>query len=120
MSLPTTPKSTFKAAAPYGILALGVGAAGAVAGLACTATALKIIGIAGAIIGAYSFFAILICGFMNMGQPEKFKQDLPKYLGIIVGSAIADIIKNVAIETISGLIDGALGRQSSTIRRSRF
>lgn len=120
MSAPTPSTSTFKTAVPYGILALGVGAAGAAVGLACTATALKIIGVVLGVIGVYSFFAVLTCGFLNAGQPEKFKEQLHKHVVTSVGIGIANIINSVVRETISVAFDQITGRQTTSFRRSHL
>ncbi len=111
-------QSIFKTAFPYGAASLALGAAGAATAIICTATALKVLGIVGAVIGAYSFFAVVACGLFN--NSSEFTKELPKYMSTIVGSAVADIIKNIALEVLSGLIDKALGRDTSNIRFSRL
>ena len=114
------PKSTFITALPYGVTALVVGTVGAVVAVTATAVAIKIIGISAAIIGAYGFFSVLICGIVNADNPQKFREDLPKYAGSVIGSAIANIISSIAIESISSLLDSLLGRRNNSIRIQRI
>jgi len=106
------PKSTFNTAMPYGIATLAIGVLGGSLAVMATATMIKVIGICAAIIGAYGFFAIVICGFVNSDNPQKFKEELPKYATTMIGSAIADIISKIATETIAQLIFG----RENTIR----
>ncbi|MBI5346236.1 MAG: hypothetical protein HZB76_03745 [Chlamydiae bacterium] len=108
--------STFKAAVPFGVASLAIGAAGAVVAIVCAATALKILGVAAAIIGSYAFFATLLCGIENSGDSQKFKAELHKYVGSVVGSAIAGIIREIAVDVLFGLIDKALGRETVHVR----
>lgn len=115
-----TVESTFKAALPYGIASLAVGTIGAITAVAVATLAMKILGIALAIIGAYGFFATVVCGIFNAGNPKEFRENLPKYFVTFIGHAIADIISKIASEVISNLLDKALGRSGSTIRISQI
>ncbi|NGX55944.1 MAG: hypothetical protein K1060chlam5_00178 [Candidatus Anoxychlamydiales bacterium] len=110
-------QTTFNAAKPYAIASLATGAIGLGVALTTSVLALKIIGIAAAIIGSVALLGTVICGFVNMGNPVKFKEELPKFVGAMVVSTAAEIIKNIALELISSLLDQALGRQSVRVAR---
>jgi hypothetical protein len=113
-------QSTFNAAIPYTVAALGTAAIGVGVALSTASTALSIIGVAAGIFGSIATFGIIACGFMNAGNPEKFKEELPRYVGPMVAGFGAEIIKNIALEIISSLVHNALGGNSKTYRQSHI
>ena len=113
-------ETTFRAAVPYAIGTLALGTAGAVTAVAATSVALQIVGIAMGIIGAYGFFATLICGIVHSGEPDRFREDLPKYAATMIGSAVADIISAVVREVIANLVNRGLGNNTSSVRISHL
>ena len=72
---------TFEAALPYGVYgvpALTMGIVGAITAVTATAVEIKIIGISSAIIGAYGFFSVLICGIALSTIPKNLEKIYPK------------------------------------------
>ena len=116
MALPS--QTTYRAALPYGITSLAIGVLGATLAVAATTIAIKIIGISAAIIGSYGFLATIVCGLIHAGNPQQFRVNYSKYALTLIGSFIADIISRIATETISHLLDKALGRTRSSVRIS--
>ena len=112
--------SAFKAAFPYGVISLTSAVGGATLSLMAATTAMKIAGVVLALFGSYAFLAVLICGIAHSGNPKDFEKNLPKFLGSVMGSAIADICTKIALEVISGLINRALGRTGPSIRLSHI
>jgi Flp pilus assembly protein TadB len=113
-------QSTFNAAIPYTVAALGTAAIGVGVALSTTSLALTIIGVAAGVFGSVATFGIIACGFMNAGNPQKFREELPKYVGPMVAAFTAEIIKNIALEIISSLVHNALGDNSRTYRQSHI
>lgn len=117
---PQTPsaeiETTFQAALPYGAGCLVIGAIGAITAVAAVTTIVKIIGISMGIIGAYGFLGTLFCGITHSGDPKTFRLELPKYVTTMIGQALAEIIKKVAVDVLQALIDNALGRKPVHIR----
>lgn len=83
-----TQPTTFKTALPYGIGTLAIGTVGTITAVAATSSAVKILGVAIGIIGVYSFFATLICGYINAGKPEYFKRDIQKYVLKVIDATV--------------------------------
>ena len=110
--------STFQEAIPYGVGTLAIGTVGAITAVAASAVALKVIGVSLAIIGAYGFFATVVCGIVNAGNPAQFKAEWTKYAGTMIGSAISNIIAQIVREVISSLLDQGLGRRVTVHREA--
>ncbi|OGN61654.1 MAG: hypothetical protein A3F40_00495 [Chlamydiae bacterium RIFCSPHIGHO2_12_FULL_27_8] len=89
-------ESTFKTALPYGIVSLSAGVIGTIIAVGATSTAIKIAAIAIALFGAWSLLATIFCGLINSGNPEGFREELPKFAVTFIASGIADIITAVA------------------------
>ncbi|MFA6119061.1 MAG: hypothetical protein WCT85_07185 [Parachlamydiales bacterium] len=106
-------ESTFSAALPYGVGALALGSAGAITAVAATATAVKIIGIAMGIIGAYSFLAILGCGIFYAGNPQGFRENWAKTATVFVGHAVTEFITIAIKEVFYNILDTALGKKNT-------
>jgi hypothetical protein len=115
-----TEGTTFRAALPWAIGSLALGTAGTILAVGATVTAVKIVGIAAGVIGAYAFFATLICGAVNAGNPKGFRDEIVKYASTMIGYAIADLITLIVREVISSLLDKALGRNNNSIRISQI
>jgi NhaP-type Na+/H+ and K+/H+ antiporter len=113
MAVARPPESTFNVAAPYAVTSLTIGVVGAIGCVAATAVAAKVIFISMAVIGSSGFLAILICGFINRNNPAQFRAQVGEYISTIVGSTVARIIHQVAIATITELLNKAFNRNSS-------
>lgn len=103
--------TTFNAALPYAGGSLAVAVTGAVVAVTATATVIQVAAIAAAVFGAYAFVAVVVTGVNNAGNPDKFREEVPKAIGVAFGTAVADICVSVAKQVLFTLVDDWLGRR---------
>jgi hypothetical protein len=114
-SISTTPverseETTFRAAVPYALLSATASAGGAVMALACAATALKVIGILAAVMGAFAFTGVVICGLANAGDPKGFRENVGKVTATLCMQGFVEICSHVAVRVLDNLIDRMMRR----------
>lgn len=106
------PVSTFNTALPYGIATLAVGVAGLAVAVTATSTAAIVAAAIFATMGAYGFIGVVGCGIMYSGDPQGFKDNVGKAMVTMAGTALTQIITNVAQALIFDAIFGGRSRRA--------
>ena len=107
------PESTFNAALPYAVGALGVGVAGGTVSLlsASSSTVLALAGAVIALVGAMGFTAVVICGVMYSGDAQGFRKNIWTVLGITAGQAMAEVLGQIARAVVENVVKGFFERK---------
>ena len=103
-ALANSGRSTFSVAVPYAVGSL------VVAGVACTLAIIaasmvaKIVAVAVAVMGAYAFGGIALCGFRYAGDPRGFEQNVHQFVLTSVGQALASLMEQAARTVFQSLL----------------
>jgi len=99
-------ETTFQAATPYAVAALGIGTAGAVMAIASTSTAAIIAGSFFALAGVFVFYGVVLCGIEHSGDPKGFRENVGRYVTVTAAAGLTEWIATIARIALIELIFG--------------
>jgi len=105
-SPPVDNRTTLQRALPYAAGTLGLAVLGVA--LAATSPHIAVVAIAAtvAFIAAYSFIGVVLCGFHNSDNPEKFSAEVWTAMATTTATVFADLLGRIAVCLFLSAITG--------------